>query len=395
LFAPLCLLSGQALSTERFIQRLSWEPDPAASHYEVVVERLGQNRGEVLRETSAQAFLDSSLAIGQYRYQVSVYDLFGRVGAISDWAFFEVVQPRGNSVHHLNWEPEPTASYYEVVVEQQGNNNQYHEIARKITEEPFINSALPIGKYRYQVTVYDVFGNDVDSEWSYFEVIFSPPEVVEIVLPTPTPESGSELVLPEPELPEPEPEPPEPEPELPEPEPELPEPEPEPPEPEPEPPEPEPEPPEPEPEPAMDTVFQVAYSPLISLPPVFSFSPVGFSLKLHFIPLKAGTRALGFGFASSWNYQGVAGYILNTHLGIVFQQWLFNRVIAFNAWLGGGFSWMYNDTFSWLSSMSGGMSFQWFIRRPFFVTLGVDAAYIFSSDSPLYVQPSLGFGWNF
>jgi hypothetical protein len=45
--------------------------------------------------------------------------------------------------------------------------------------------------------------------------------------------------------------------------------------------------------------------------------------------------------------------------------------------------------------MSGGMFFQWFIRRPFFVSVGVDIAYILSKDSALYLQPSLGFGWHF
>jgi uncharacterized protein (UPF0248 family) len=413
-FAPPCLLTAQTVPTERFVQRLIWEPDPAASRYEVIVERLDRNRGEVLRETSDQAFLDCSLVPGQYRFQVQVYNLFGRLGATSDWAFFEVVQPRGNSVQRLSWKPEASASYYEVVVEQRDSSGQYNELARKITEEPFIDSALPIGQYRYQVTVYDIFGNEADSEWSYFEVVFSPPEIVAIA--SLAPESASALILPEPEPPEPElplestlePES-EPEPELLEPtlEPES---EPEPPElatkPKPEPPEPDAEPtlePEPPlPQTAMDIEIQAVYSPLITLPSGFSsdpsmvsFFPAGASLKLNFIPLKAGTRDLGFGFASSWNYQNLAGYIWNAHLGLVFRQWLSNHIIAFNFWLGGGFSWVYNDSHTWLSSMSGGMSFQWFIRRPFFVTVGVDSTYILADDSPLYVQPSLGFGWQF
>jgi uncharacterized protein (UPF0248 family) len=379
---PLCLLTAQTVPIERFVQRLTWEPDPAASHYEVVVERLDWNREEVLRETSTQAFLDCSLVPGQYRYQVQVYNLFGRMGVTSDWAFFEVVQPRGDFVQRLSWEPTVSASYYEVVIEQRGSNDQYHELVRKITEEPFIDSTLPIGQYRYQVTAYDVFGNEADSEWSYFEVVFSLPEVVAIAPPSPEPEP---LVLPEPEPPEPEPEPPAPEPE-----------------PEPKPPEPEPEPPPPLPQTAMDIVIQAAYSPLITFPPGFFndlstalFFPAGASLKLHFIPLKAGTRGLGFGFASSWNYQNSAGHILNIHLGLVFRQWLSNHVMAFNFSLGGGFSWMYNDSLTRLSSVSGGMSFQWFLRRPFFVTVGVDFAYILLNDSPLYIQPSLGFGWQF
>ena len=384
LFAPLCLLTAQTVPTERFVQRLTWEPDPAASHYEVIVERLDRNRGEVLRETSAQAFLDCSLVPGQYRYQVRVYNLFGRVGAMSDWAFFEVVQPHGDSVQRLYWEPEGVASYYEVVVEQRNRNGQYYELVRKMTEEPFIDSALPIGQYRYQVTVYDVFGNEADSEWSYFEVVFSPPEVV--VIAPPAPEPAPALVLAEPEPPEP----------APEPEP-TPEPKPEPPKPIPE-----PDPPPPLPQTAMDILIQAAYSPLITLPSGFFnepstvlFSPAGASLKLNFIPLKAGTRGLGFGFASSWNYQNLTGHTLNTHLGLVFRQWLSNHIMTFNFWLGGGFFWMYNDSYTWLSSMNGGMSFQWFIRRPFFVTVGVDFTYLLSNDSPLYIQPSLGFGWQF
>jgi hypothetical protein len=363
-FTPLCVLTAQTVPNERFIQRLSWESDPAASHYEVIVERLDQNRGEVLRETSDQAFLDCSLVPGQYRFQVRVYNLFGRLGVTSDWAFFEVVQPHGSSVQRLDWEPEVSASYYEVVVEQQDGNRQYYEFARKITKEPFIDSALPIGQYRYQVTVYDVFGNEVDSDWSYFEVLFPPPEIVAIVPPEPEPEP--ELILPEPELP------------------------------------PEPVPDPTPPQAAMDILIQAVYSPLITFPSGFfndpstvSFFPLDTSLKLNFIPLKAGTRDLGFGFASSWNYQNLASHIWNVHLGLVFRQWLPNQIMAFNFWLGGGISLVYTDSYTWLSSMSGGISFQWFIREPFFVTVGIDAACLLSDNSPLYLQPSLGFGWQF
>jgi hypothetical protein len=373
-FAPVYSLAAQ---TGHFVQRLTWEPDAAAAYYEVLVERLSQNSEEVLRETTEQPFLDCSLPAGRYRYQVRVYNLFGRMGASSEWSAFEVVQRNATFVQRLSWELDPGASYYEVVVEQRGSDSQYRELARKITEESFAESALPVGQYRYQVTVYDVFGRGVASEWSYFEVLLQPetpaaaPTAASTVAPAAAPAAAQNVAPPRDtaapsavaafeafEL---------------------------------------------KSEQEMNSVMRSTYSPFIPLADSASLFPAGVSVGLGWLLVESEVNAFCIEFGSSLNYQTGTGVVLwNVHFSLVYQQYLASSIMALNFRLGGGISLLYRssgesgDSQAWLPALSGGISFQWAVYKPFFVTTGVDFAYLFAPNGlPIYVWPSLGFGRRF
>ncbi|MDR3170612.1 MAG: hypothetical protein LBU17_03170 [Treponema sp.] len=83
---------------DRFMQRLTWDSVAFASYYEAVVEQQqddsGQQYREVLRkvtEKDSEPLITCFLPPGHYRFQVVVYNLFGRLGARSEWAYFEVL----------------------------------------------------------------------------------------------------------------------------------------------------------------------------------------------------------------------------------------------------------------------------------------------------------------
>ncbi|MDR3343092.1 MAG: hypothetical protein LBT14_09990 [Treponema sp.] len=83
---------------DRFMQRLTWDSVAFASYYEAVVEQQqddsDQHYREVLRkvtEKESEPLIICFLPPGHYRFQVMVYNLFGRLGARSEWAYFEVL----------------------------------------------------------------------------------------------------------------------------------------------------------------------------------------------------------------------------------------------------------------------------------------------------------------
>ena len=47
--------------------------------------------------------------------------------------------------------------------------------------------------------------------------------------------------------------------------------------------------------------------------------------------------------------------------------------------------------------IAGGISFQWLVKRPFFMEAGLDFSHFFTVDdpSPGYLRPFAGMGWQF
>jgi len=81
----------------RFIQRLAWAGGEYALRYEVVIER--ERNGTYvthLREFTETPFIEVSLPPGEYRYQVSSYNILNKPEEVSRWKNIEVrlaVQP--------------------------------------------------------------------------------------------------------------------------------------------------------------------------------------------------------------------------------------------------------------------------------------------------------------
>jgi len=82
--------AGYFIDTEsgetRFVQRLVWTGGEYALRYEVVIEReVGETRAVYLRRSTEAHFLDVSLPPGNYRFQVTSYNILDRVEGVSQW----------------------------------------------------------------------------------------------------------------------------------------------------------------------------------------------------------------------------------------------------------------------------------------------------------------------
>jgi hypothetical protein len=79
----------------RFIQRFDWQPIDTMIRYEFVLDKRSDMNSEYydfLTESTDQAFVDVSLPAGNYRYKVLGYNILDRVGAESEYIYFDVIQ---------------------------------------------------------------------------------------------------------------------------------------------------------------------------------------------------------------------------------------------------------------------------------------------------------------
>jgi hypothetical protein len=171
----------------------------------------------------------------------------------------------------------------------------------------------------------------------------------------------------------------------------------------------------------IDINVSAGYRPLISLygeiNELFAANifPIGAYGRVSVIPFKRRWGYIGFEFEPVWYYllSKDSGYEAQAQLAggtinALYQWWLPNRVMALSFRLGGGMyaALDYRITFDRGSTeplmaliplVAAGASFQWFIKKPFFVEAGIDYTHFFSADEtpPGYLGPSIGAGWQF
>jgi hypothetical protein len=76
----------------RFVQRLTWTGDEYAQRYEVIIEREEEGTYRpLLREFTAELFMEVSLLSGKYRFHVIPYDFLNQGGGSSEWVYIEVL----------------------------------------------------------------------------------------------------------------------------------------------------------------------------------------------------------------------------------------------------------------------------------------------------------------
>jgi hypothetical protein len=346
----------------RFVQRLSWYADENAIRYEVVIEELPDSR-EVLRQTTEEDFVEFSLPAGNYRYRIRAWDFFEKPTAYSPWSPLEILQAL---------RPE----LFEVFVE---------DSALSLKGRNLISGALVQLKNRGRVT-------------GEFQILPpsdpAPADGAVLPLPSPLKPGNYELTLENPggfsttisfrvdrvKAPGP--------------------------------------------------VFQVsaAYSPLIPLYGEFNelldtpFYPAGAALRLEFFPLRFGEGAegfsLGLGLSPAWQMlstsyvMGGTEFELSGHLlgaqGFILGQIRLSGSMTVNLRAGGGVFLLKNlnkhytgksyDTIDvLLPAGSGGISFLWAFREPFFAEAGLEFTHFFSVDNPApgYLRPFLGLGLRF
>ena len=79
-----------------FSRRFVWNEAIYAVRYTVVLEQKGENVDtytEILRRATEQTFVDFHLPPGEYRFQVTSFNVLGRVDTQSEWNYFIVRNP--------------------------------------------------------------------------------------------------------------------------------------------------------------------------------------------------------------------------------------------------------------------------------------------------------------
>jgi hypothetical protein len=347
----------------RFIQHLEWEEQENVLYYEIEIEKQAEESWEgALTRKLELTFLEVSLPPGIYRYRVKFYDLLERPVTVADWLQFEVFPAKQPVLFGFS----PEAFYLDEdlswVLDLFGRDlvdglelvlqGPQQLLLRPDTvmvgpEEDevrlsFNYEQLAIGDYIIHV----VNPGGLETELGTFRIGFKKP---------------------------------------------------------------------------VDINVSAGYRPLVSLYGQINelfetgFFPLGAYSRLGIIPFKRLWGYIGFELEPSWNYLVVRreDYTIKAHMfGAavygVYQYWLSNRVMAFDFRIGGGLYSVLDYHFAFnrgrtepllvlVPAITLGASFQWFVKKPFFLEFGLDFAHFFTVDnpSPAYLRPFAGAGWRF
>ena len=348
----------------RFVQTLRWQEQDSVLYYRVEIERQQGTGWEALvgGETEA-AFFEISLTPGIYRYRVWVHDILGKALDPTDWIQFEVLlakeplisrfSPEGfyldeDLIWDLRLSGQNLTEGIEIYLQQEpaGRRIQPRTITVEAREDGahlvFRFDDLDLGNY----TIYAVNPGGLATSTGTFRIAFRKP---------------------------------------------------------------------------MDINVSAGYRPLVSLygeiNELFETTvfPIGAYGRVSVIPFKRRWGYIGFELEPAWQYLRSKGdgceaqaQLAGGTISGLYQWWLPNRVMALNFRLGGGMyaALDYHFTFDRGSSepltvlipvVTAGASFQWFIKKPFFVEAGVDFTRFFSADKnpPGYLRPFVGAGWGF
>jgi hypothetical protein len=367
-FPGRALLWGQEIGYRieddgRFVQLLSWEPQESVLYYQAEIEKqTGELWEGALTAETEEPFFESSLPPGRYRYRVSAYDFLERPGLASDWIQFEIfpaMQPElarfSPEVFYLD-EDDPwvitisgrnLVEGIEVFLEgSQGGRIKPEDVragpSRNEARLVFRYGQLDMGTYAIHVTN----PGGLTAELGAFRVAFRKP---------------------------------------------------------------------------VDINVSAGYRPLVPLygriNELFgvAFFPAGAYSRLSIIPVKQRWGYMGFELEPAWNYILAPGDRYEAQAQVsgalihgVYRRWFANRRMSLDFRIGGGIYSFFDyhlafdrgraDSITALVPVAaGGLSFQWLVRKPFFVEAGLDFSHFFTVDdpSPAYLRPSAGLGWQF
>jgi hypothetical protein len=348
----------------RFVQTLRWQEQDSALYYRVEIERREGTGWEALVDGETEAaFFEISLRPGIYRYRVWVHDILGKTLGPTEWVQFEVLLAKEPEISRFSpevfyldedhaWELHLTGRNFaegiEIYLQQESTGRRIQPQTITVEEREngarlvFHFGALALGNY----TIQAVNPGGLAASAGTFKRAFRKP---------------------------------------------------------------------------IDINISAGYRPLVSLygeiNELFAanFFPLGAYGRVSVIPFKRRWGYIGFEFEPLWAYlQGkdisyeVQAQLAGGTINGLYQWWLPNRVMALNFRLGGGIyaALDYHFTFDRGSSepltvlipvAAAGASFQWFIKKPFFVETGFDFTHFFSVDEapPGYLRPFVGAGWQF
>ncbi|MDR2070390.1 MAG: hypothetical protein LBP81_03095 [Treponema sp.] len=347
----------------RFVQLLKWEEQENVLYYEVEIEKqAGELWERTLTGKTEASFLEVSLAPGMYRCRVMPYDFLERPGPASGWIQFEILPAKQPELLRFN----PAVFYLDedlawvldifgrdlvdgIEIVLRGPQGRLIKPGVITVGQPenearltFSYGQLDTGDYTIHVTN----PGGLTAEMQTFRIAFRKP---------------------------------------------------------------------------LDINVSAGYRPLFSfyghITALFetAFFPLGAYSRLGIIPFKRRWGYMGFELEPSWNYFLAAqeDFTVQAHMpGAaiygVYQRWLSNRVMAFDFRIGGGIYSVLDYYFTFdrgktepvtifIPAIAAGVSFKWFIRKPFFVETGLDFTHFFTVDnpSPGYLRPFAGAGWQF
>jgi hypothetical protein len=364
----------------RFIQRLSWASLEGIIRYEMILDQRDGNSStynEFLHETTEEAFIDVSLPAGNYRYRVIGYNVLNRLGAESDYLYFEVFQ----AVQPVIGEISPAQLFLDDENRRITLSGERIVLGSEIFLVPIKRNSMDNSPDQEGVLVpaeinYSSIGNSA-------ELVFDqdiPADKFRIVVLNPgglftTYESLNIKRFKDP----------------------------------------------------LDINVSLGYAPLIPFYPFDppenhvsnmlekSFYPLGFTARISVIPLK--TRFGFFGielspFFSSVNTDkgayNIQANILGAALSLLYQKPFLDEKFFLNARMGGGLAsysglrFEYTDGISTdplsviFPELQAGISAQYFIFQQVFVDLGLDVKFFFPQNMfTVYVSPTLTAGWRF
>jgi hypothetical protein len=393
----------QVNGTARIVQRLSWPGDENVSKYGLVVERQEGNRfREAYTGTTGKTYEELSLGPGNYRYRVSFYNLLNQIEHSTNWASFNIIlalQPEitGTSPKRFllyedtndktaKWEillrgenfMEGAVVYLEPLSEKKADENKTGEkkagenktgekkagekkAGEKKAGGKFIKplSYTPSSSGKEAALVFDI----ADLVIGDFRVYIRNPGKLEDSF------EPFKIAMAKP----------------------------------------------------IDFLVSASYTPLVPsqgylFDELFAgFNPPGFQARLEFVPFKRTWGYLGAEGLVSWDYfsanknnADISAHLLGFTVNALYKKWLPNYVMAINARLGLGYYSLMGLSFdfgninleyanSWFPSIDAGASFQWYIRKPFYLEFGIDCVYLFTSDTPRpgFFKPGIGAGWQF
>jgi hypothetical protein len=349
----------------RFVQTLRWQEQENVLFYDVEIERQeGAGWTKTLQRETEAAFLEVSLGPGVYRYRVRVYDVLGRPAGFAEWTPFEVYLakdpvilsfgPDGFYLDEdvrwvLNLGGRNLAAGVEIFLEsvESGGGRIRPE---RVSLEPSENGARLVFGYnqldRGDYVIRAVNPGGLETSLGTFRITFRKP---------------------------------------------------------------------------VDINVSLGYRPMLPLygktNDLFgtAFYPLGVYGRLNLIPLKRRWGYVGIELEPSWNYlhAGGTGYKVRAQMAgaaayLLYQYWFENRVMALSFRMGGGLYSVFDYYFTYtkgkseavsvlLPAVAGGLSFQWFIGKPFFMEAGADFTHIFAAEDPPpgYLRPFVGAGWQF
>jgi hypothetical protein len=355
----------QGQGEAQIFQHLSWESEEYAKAYEITVEQEQNGRyAEIIRESTETAFIEVSLGPGKYRYRIQVYDLLNLPRGNAEWDYFEVgaaLQPEIQSIS-------PEAFYLE-----DGAPWNIRLTGRNFTEGAEIILRARDGKGPDIIPLSAAVENEGRNITLGFDALSLSPGNYDICIRNPGGlESSAEnfkIALFEK---------------------------------------------------SGDINVSIGYAPLIPLYGKFFnifdkfIDPLGAYARISVAPFKRAWGYIGAEFEPFWNFlnnsrdgYSVSSHLIGGHFNILYQRRLPNRAFVLNGRLGAGitaaidYHYSYGDWKSFSSffiSAGAGASIQWFIRRPFFMELGIEYNHIFTTKDathPGYLRPVLGIGVQF